>query len=114
MTARNEIIATIASSGTLSGMVDGGGYRLAGVYLPSNFQGTGFKILGTPKNQSMGADYILSNNSGNISYTCAAGQYIGFDMNANTAGLAQIKILAASSQSSGAVNIVTVWVPWSN
>ncbi len=113
MVARNEIVAAIPSNGQLSNLVDGGGMRLAGIYLPSNFQGTSLTLLAAPANSQYGQGFILSNNSGNISFTVAANQYIGFDQNANTNGIAKLQIKAGSSQSSGAANILTVWVPWS-
>lgn len=114
MVARNEIVATVPSNGTTSPVVNGGGLRLSGIYVPANFQGTTLKLLAAPATQQFGQGYTLSNSSGDISFTVAAGKYYGFDLNAATDGIQSVQILTGSSQSSGAANFLMVWAPWSN
>ena len=110
--SRNTAQVTIAATATLSSLAATNGQRLAGIYIPSNWTGTTFELSAVPAGGSAGTGSTLANNSGAISYTCAAGQYIAFDTNAVTAGIENVQILAGSTQSN-AVTLTLVFVPFS-
>lgn len=110
--ARNLIAVTIGNNQTASTVANGHGLRLAGVYLPSNFTGTSFTLQALASSNGSTVGSAVANSSGAISYTCAAGQYIPFDINAVTAGIDQVVIVAGSSQTpTNGVMLVTVWYP---
>lgn len=92
-----DLTATIAATGTISGAVDLGGCSLAGVILPSTFDGTAFTLQVSDTLDGTYVDAI--DNGGNAigATSIAASRFVSLNT-ADTQGMRFIKIKAGSTQ----------------
>jgi len=97
-----NITATIASGATVSEAVELDKYRVVGVFIPSNFDGTTLTISVAP---ALDGTYLPAQSSAAAStpwtVTVAAGQYVPLVISGNgdpAAGFRYIKFTSGSSQ----------------
>lgn len=106
----NALTATIASGATQSEAVDLYGYTLAGIFIPSNFDGTTLTIQVAP---SLAGTYVNAQAANDAStvltLTVAASQYVPIDNLHIAAGWRFIKFTAGTAQS-GSNSVLTLAV----
>lgn len=93
-----DLTATVASGQTTSGTVDLSGTQLAGIFVPSTFDGTTISFNALPS--ASGTAVAVQDGSGNAySLTTTASRYVPIPNLAIFAGIRFLQIVCGTSQS---------------
>lgn len=98
-----NLTAVIAISTTTSAEVDLLGTSLAGIHMPSVFQGTTLKFSTALKPEADGGTHVVMQDGAGADYsvTVTTSKYIPVDL-AKFAGVRFVKIISGTSESGGA------------